>query len=202
MIVRDVGLQPTEFVATSVHTYDVPAIRAVFGAFEDHLRTSLAGKSLSAADCAATPVRRSRPARAIAAAASLAVLAAILSGCAAAGAPSLIGTLSSGSPSSAQDSLTADELTWNCGRLENAVENKIARIVELQKAAKTEAQTGAPTLERMFERWTFGNTVDNNKALASIKTERAQAEVYNARLPAKDCAKIDIDAKLAAATPK
>ena len=130
--------------------------------------------------------------------AAVVALADLVAGCASTGSSSLIGPLTSGTPSS----LSADEMTWNCDRLENAVNSKVARIVELQKAAKTEAKTAAPTLERMFERWSFGNTESNNDSLASIKIERAQADAYNARLPVVGCAGIDIDAKIAAATPK
>lgn len=98
--------------------------------------------------------------------------------------------------------LDADEMTWNCGRLENAIDIKIARIVELQKQAKTEAENAAPTLEKLFGRWSFGNTEANNTALAKIKAERAKAEIYNARLPDVDCTPIDIDARIAATKPK
>lgn len=98
--------------------------------------------------------------------------------------------------------LTADEMTWNCGRLENAIDTKIARIVELQKAARAEAEREAPTLEKLFGRWSFGNTESNNNSLAAIKAERSKADIYNARLPDVGCVPLDIDARIAAAAPK
>lgn len=93
-------------------------------------------------------------------------------------------------------------MTWNCGRLENAIDTKIVRILELRNAARTEAQSAAPTLEKLFGRWSFGNTETNNSALSAIKTERAQADAFNARLPEVGCIPVDIDARIASATPK
>lgn len=122
----------------------------------------------------------------------------MLAGCATTSEPPLLAPVTTGSP----PGLTADEMTWNCGRLENAIDTKIGRILELQKAAKNEAQSAAPTLEKLFGRWSFGNTEANNNALAAIKTERAKADIYNARLPDVDCTPVDIDARIAAATPK
>ncbi len=92
--------------------------------------------------------------------------------------------------------LSAAEIHWNCGGIENALQARITRIMTLSHQAKAESDTTPPTISRFFSR--LAGEPDS-PALAQLKTERAAAEAYNRELKTKGCPAVDIDARLAAA---
>ena len=131
-------------------------------------------------------------------AATCAWLAVSLSGCA-------TGTLTTGTVLAdttwgGEQSLSKDEQGWNCGRLQNSVESRVAKIVQLQAAAKAEAAAAPPTLEGLFKKWGSSEEAAG-PSLAKIKPERDAANSYNAALRSKGCPVNDIDAMIKAATP-
>jgi hypothetical protein len=96
--------------------------------------------------------------------------------------------------------LTAEERSWNCGNLENAISARITRIVVLRQMADYETTHASPTLSNLLTRLTAGAGAAS-PSLEKIPAERAAADAYNAALAAKSCPRIDIDAKIASANP-
>lgn len=93
--------------------------------------------------------------------------------------------------------LSAAEMSWHCGGLENAVNARVAAISALSQQAKANADATAPTVSAMLGR-AFGHPVEDGAVQSQIKAERAAADAYNTSLANKGCPKVDIDAKLAA----
>lgn len=94
--------------------------------------------------------------------------------------------------------LSAAEMNWHCGGLDNALNARVNTIATLSQQAKVNAENMAPTVSGVLAR-VFGQPGEDDPARAQIKAERAAADAYNASLMAKGCPKVDIDAKLAAA---
>ena len=126
-----------------------------------------------------------------------AALCATLAGCASTGdAPSLFAPWGSDS----SNGLSKSEQSWNCDNFENAISTHVTKIVALKATADAEAKAASPTLSGFFKRMVDGPGADS-PALAQIKTERSAADTYSKAMRAKGCPAIDIDARIAAASP-
>ena len=122
------------------------------------------------------------------------VLATLATGCAApvAGLPASLGGASDKNASAIGDQ------QWSCGALENAIQVQVTKMVALRAKAKAESEQPPANLERMYSRW-LGPAGSDSPSMEKLKAERATADGYNDVLRKKNCASVDIDAKIASA---
>ena len=120
------------------------------------------------------------------------VLATLATGCAApvAGLPASLGGASDKNASAIGDQ------QWSCGALENAIQVQVTKMVALRAKAKAESEQPPANLERMYSRW-LGPAGSDSPSMEKLKAERATADGYNDVLRKKNCASVDIDAKIA-----
>jgi hypothetical protein len=96
--------------------------------------------------------------------------------------------------------LSAEERSWHCGSLTNAIEARSTRIVTLQLTAKAESDAAAPTLSRLFARLSSASPGSDSPSARQAVEERRIADAYNEALRAKGCPAIDVDRKIATLT--